>query len=91
MLALLLLTSLHFHSEVWVLTKKMAIQGAQKLGFTIPLVEPLPSVYYVHLVSDNWLGVSASLCISVPVCVCDNVCVTCGGGTCVCVCKCVCV
>jgi activating signal cointegrator complex subunit 3 len=35
----------------------MAMEGAQKLAFTIPLMEPLPPQYYVRLVSDNWLQV----------------------------------
>eukprot|EP00775_Hariotina_reticulata_P011234 gene11234-11383_t len=52
------------HSELWVLTKKMASQGPQKLGFTIPLVEPLPSVYYIHLVSESWLGAEETLEVS---------------------------
>lgn len=46
------------HAEAWTLTKKMAQEGPQKLGFTIPLVEPLPAQYYIRLVSDNWLHVS---------------------------------
>lgn len=28
----------------------------QKLIFTIPLVEPLPSQYILHCTSDRWLG-----------------------------------
>lgn len=36
----------------------MAMEGPQKLAFTIPLMEPLPPQYYVRLVSDNWLHVS---------------------------------
>lgn len=35
----------------------MAMEGPQKLAFTIPLMEPLPPQYYVRLVSDNWLQV----------------------------------
>lgn len=35
----------------------MALEGAQKLGFTIPLMEPLPPQYYIRLVSDNWMQV----------------------------------
>jgi hypothetical protein len=46
------------HAELWTLTKKMAGQGAQKLGFTIPLAEPLPGAFYLRLLSDSWLHVS---------------------------------
>ena len=28
----------------------------QSLVFTIPIFEPLPSQYYIHAVSDRWLG-----------------------------------
>lgn len=35
----------------------MMLEGAQKLAFTIPLMEPLPPQYYVRMVSDNWLHV----------------------------------
>jgi hypothetical protein len=37
---------------------QMALEGLQKLAFTIPLMEPLPPQYHVRLVSDNWLKVS---------------------------------
>jgi Sec63 Brl domain len=46
------------HSEAWTLTKKMAHQGPQRLGFTIPLREPLPNALTLRLVSDSWLQVS---------------------------------
>lgn len=39
---------------------QMAMEGPQKLAFTIPLMEPLPPQYYVRLVSDNWLQVRAA-------------------------------
>lgn len=48
---------------------QMALEGPQKLGFTIPLMEPLPPQYYIRLVSDNWLQVSVYVCIYVCVCV----------------------
>lgn len=41
------------HAVPW----QMAMEGPQKLAFTIPLMEPLPPQYYVRLVSDNWLQV----------------------------------
>lgn len=45
------------HAELWTLTKKMAGEGRQKLGFTIPLAEPLPGAFYLRLLSDAWLHV----------------------------------
>lgn len=49
-------------AEPWVLTKKMAREGTQKLAFTIPIFEPLPPQYYVRLVSDSWLQVGRLGC-----------------------------
>lgn len=35
---------------------------AQNIVFTIPIFEPLPSQYYIKVVSDRWLGAEA-VCI----------------------------
>jgi hypothetical protein len=43
----------------FVLSLQMCGEGPQKLGFTIPLMEPLPPQYYIRLVSDNWLQVGS--------------------------------
>ncbi len=53
-----------YHSEVWLLTKKMAREEAQSLAFTIPIFEPLPAQYYVRAVSDTWLHAEALLEVS---------------------------
>jgi hypothetical protein len=42
--------------QMWILTRRMAQEGDQKLSFTIPLLEPLPSQYYIRAVSDDWIG-----------------------------------
>ncbi|KAJ7519602.1 hypothetical protein O6H91_20G045600 [Diphasiastrum complanatum] len=44
-----------YHSELFVLTKRMVTEGKLKLSFTIPIFEPLPAQYYVRAVSDTWL------------------------------------
>ena len=36
----------------------------QTLVFTIPIFEPLPSQYYVKVVSDRWIGAEAICAIS---------------------------
>ena len=41
------------HAETWILTKKMMREGAQRVAFTVPIFEPLPSQYYVRVVSDQ--------------------------------------
>ena len=33
--------------QVWTLTKKMMSEPSQKVAFTIPIFEPLPSQYYI--------------------------------------------
>ena len=48
-----------YHSESWLLTKRMALEGDQQLGFTIPIFEPLPSQYYVRAISEDWIGAEA--------------------------------
>jgi hypothetical protein len=50
------------HAELWTLTKKMAGEGRHKLGFTIPLAEPLPGAFYLRLLSDTWLHVRTEGC-----------------------------
>ena len=37
-----------YHSETWLLTKKMMREPAHRLAFTIPIFEPLPPQYYVR-------------------------------------------
>ncbi|PRP78838.1 activating signal cointegrator 1 complex subunit 3 [Planoprotostelium fungivorum] len=44
-----------YHSEYFLVNKKM-VGEVHKLSFTIPIAEPLPPQYWVHAVSDRWLG-----------------------------------
>lgn len=37
-----------YHSETWMLTKKMMREPEHRLAFTIPIFEPLPSQYYIR-------------------------------------------
>lgn len=37
-----------YHSETWLLTKKMMHEPAHTVAFTIPIFEPLPPQYYVR-------------------------------------------
>ena len=37
-----------YHSEQWILTKKMMREEMQRLVFTIPIFEPLPTQYFVR-------------------------------------------
>ncbi|CAK8672120.1 unnamed protein product [Clavelina lepadiformis] len=54
-----------YHSEYVQITKKHVVRKEpQTLVFTIPLVEPHPSQYMVHLESDRWFGSSAVCPIS---------------------------
>ena len=39
-----------YHSETWLLTARMMREEAQRLAFTIPIFEPLPSQYYVRCI-----------------------------------------
>lgn len=39
-----------YHSETWLLTKKMMHEPAHTLAFTIPIFEPLPPQYYIRYV-----------------------------------------
>ncbi|KAL7638072.1 UNVERIFIED_CONTAM: hypothetical protein RMT77_011697 [Armadillidium vulgare] len=46
-----------YHHEQFLLTKKQVVrEEAQQIVFTIPIFEPLPSQYYVKVISDRWLG-----------------------------------
>jgi len=46
-----------YHSEYFLMHKKHVVQQqAQTLVFTVPIFEPLPSQYYVRIISDRWLG-----------------------------------
>ncbi|CAL9705487.1 unnamed protein product [Knipowitschia caucasica] len=52
-----------YHSEYILLQKKQVVTGEpQNIVFTIPIFEPLPSQYYIKVVSDRWLGAEA-ICI----------------------------
>ena len=49
-----------YHHEYLALTKKQYSAGEPiVLSFAIPMFEPLPSQYWVHAVSDRWLGLEA--------------------------------
>ncbi|KAJ0066258.1 hypothetical protein NL108_004118 [Boleophthalmus pectinirostris] len=52
-----------YHSEYILLQKKQVVTGEpQHIVFTIPIFEPLPSQYYIRVVSDRWLGAEA-ICV----------------------------
>lgn len=34
------------------------------MAFTVPIFEPLPSQYYIRVVSDQWMGAEALLTVS---------------------------
>lgn len=54
-----------YHSEVWALTKQMwKEKGKNNLTFAVPVMEPLPSQYYVKAVSDSWLGCETVVALS---------------------------
>ena len=54
-----------YHREQFSLTKKQVVKKEeQKLVFTIPIFEPLPSQYYVRAFSDRWLGCDSSCVLS---------------------------
>ncbi|RIA90966.1 Sec63 Brl domain-containing protein [Glomus cerebriforme] len=44
-----------YHSEYFILNKKQ-LGETQKLGFTIPIQEPLPPQLYIRVISDRWIG-----------------------------------
>ncbi len=37
-----------YHSETWLLTKKMMHEPAHTVAFAIPIFEPLPPQYYIR-------------------------------------------
>ena len=47
-----------YHSELWLLTKKMMREPEQRLALTIPIFEPLPSQYYIRCARTSlaWTG-----------------------------------
>lgn len=50
-------SNLIYHSELCQMTRKQVMyKDTQELVMTIPLKEPLPSQYYIKVVSDVWLG-----------------------------------
>lgn len=52
-----------FHHEYFLL-KKQYIEGDHSLNFTVPIYEPLPPQYFIHVVSDKWHGSQTVLLIS---------------------------
>ena len=50
-----------YHSEVWMMTRKVYEEGSHSVSFTIPIFEPLPPQYYVRVISDEWIGSEAFL------------------------------
>lgn len=53
-----------YHSELFMLTKRMSRGEPQKLSFTIPIFEPHPPQYFIRAVSDSWLQSEAFYTIS---------------------------
>nr|CAB3223427.1 activating signal cointegrator 1 complex subunit 3 [Phallusia mammillata] len=54
-----------YHSEYIHLSKKNVVRSEPHvITFTIPLIEPRPTQYYVHVESDRWFGSSAICPIS---------------------------
>ena len=45
-----------YHSETWLLTKKMMHEPAHTVAFTIPIFEPLPPQYYIRYVVFSGLS-----------------------------------
>lgn len=45
-----------YHSEQWILTKKMMREESQRLAFAIPIFEPLPTQYYIRRVFHTSLA-----------------------------------
>jgi hypothetical protein len=52
-----------YHSEYFILNRKQ-LGETQKLGFTIPVREPLPPQLYIRVISDRWIGAEAFLSVS---------------------------
>lgn len=51
------------HHEYFLL-KKQYIEEDHSLNFTVPIYEPLPPQYFIHVASDKWLGSQTLLPIS---------------------------
>lgn len=51
------------HHEYFML-KKQYVDEDHILNFTVPIYEPLPPQYFIHVVSDRWLGSQAVLPVS---------------------------
>ncbi|KAF6148789.1 hypothetical protein GIB67_038122 [Kingdonia uniflora] len=51
------------HHEYFML-KKQYINEDHTLCFTVPIYEPLPPQYFIHVVSDRWLGSKSVLPVS---------------------------
>ncbi|KAL1312365.1 DExH-box ATP-dependent RNA helicase DExH12-like [Arachis hypogaea] len=51
------------HHENFML-KKQFIDEDHTLNFTVPIYEPLPPQYFIHVVSDRWLGSQTVLPVS---------------------------
>ncbi|KAJ4462271.1 putative DExH-box ATP-dependent RNA helicase DExH14 [Paratrimastix pyriformis] len=46
-----------YHSEYIMLAKKQALgRQTQRLSITVPVHDPLPEQYVIHILSDRWLG-----------------------------------
>ena len=56
-----------YHSETWLLTKKMMHEPAHTVAFTIPIFEPLPPQYYVRYSAG-----SVIMCMRTKLCVNAN-------------------
>eukprot|EP01114_Cavostelium_apophysatum_P011516 TRINITY_DN2580_c0_g1_i2.p1 TRINITY_DN2580_c0_g1~~TRINITY_DN2580_c0_g1_i2.p1 ORF type:complete len:1033 (-),score=339.99 TRINITY_DN2580_c0_g1_i2:504-3563(-) len=52
-----------YHTEYFLLYKKQKDE-VNKIEFTIPIFEPLPPQYFVHAISDRWLGAELIIPIS---------------------------
>ena len=52
-----------YHSEHFLLHEKER-DHTHVLAFTIPIFEPLPPQYFVHVLSDRWVGVDDVLAVS---------------------------
>uniref|UniRef100_A0A453R8X1 RNA helicase n=3 Tax=Aegilops tauschii subsp. strangulata TaxID=200361 RepID=A0A453R8X1_AEGTS len=51
------------HHEYFTL-KKQRLNEDHTLNFTVPIYEPLPPLYFIHVVSDKWLGSRTILPVS---------------------------
>jgi len=53
-----------YHSEAWLMTRKVYDSGAHTITFSIPIFEPMPPQYYVRVISDDWIDAEAFLEVS---------------------------